>query len=145
ARIGGLSAALAADPQLKEMVSKRGPNDLPMFSRDPITETPPLPRQGKYDMPPYVPGLGFAQNVVDAAFQMATPNWESPAASQPSTQIAVTQPSVASTQPAPKVRLLQLAKGHNRIVMELRKFEPVREDQYLAQRAEAVQSLVRSR
>src|SRR5207248_1720798 len=105
-----------ADPQLKELLSKPS-SDMPFPTRDPLVDAPAVTRRYPgYDFPVSIPGLGQSQAALDAAFEMTADSWQSPSASAPATQVAQTQPSVAATQPSPKVRLVEMPKNHNRVV-----------------------------
>jgi len=150
ARIGGLAAALDADPALKARLSK--PEAKAEETEDeaapeeikPLAEPPAFARKivipfRGIESDTFIPGLPVSKPAVDAAFDMGLPGWRPP----PSTHPAATQLAVPATQPSPKVRLVSIPEVRARVVLELREITPVREDEYRDQR-ETVRATIES-
>jgi len=137
AQSAGLKAALDADPGLRAMLSKveksEKEGDKPAEPADPLLTPAPFARRIQSfmgDMAAFVDGIGTSESAVAAAFEMTDPNWTSPASSRP----AATQVSAPATQPAPKVRIVRLPESQSRVVMELKKYDSVREDAFTTTR-----------
>lgn len=116
----GLSEALETSPEITDRIHVRTPTSPPAFAR-----------KAQYTMEvPVVAGLGgSSREFVDACFEMAAPDWATPAA-----DLGAALPPAATTrpalQPAPKVRLVSLPRLSKWVVVEFDKIEPVTEDKY---------------
>lgn len=140
----GVKAALEADPGLKAMLTKpKKGAAADAEPPDPLL-TPSFARQSQSFTgagPTFVPGMGQSEAAIEAVFEMTSEAWTSPPASAP----AATQVAAPATQPAPKVRLIHLPESHNRVVVELKKHEPVREDVFTSRRDQFRMQAVRQR
>jgi len=82
---------------------------------------------------PTIGGLGACEEFVDACFEMLQMTWQPPVVQVPATdriQAATTRPAAS---PTPVVRLLDLPKRHERLVVELLGVEAVDESKYETQ------------